>query len=134
MNKSKIFLWLIPLLFAGNIAIAQKELDPYLEMAAKNNPGLKATFNQYLANLEKVPQVGALPDPQVMFGIFAQPVETRVGAQRANISVSQAFPWFGTLGAQEEAATMMAKASYEQFKDAKHKIFFEIKSIYYDLY
>ena len=45
--------------------VAQKpdSLDHYLEIAAKNNPGLNADFLAYKASLEKVPQAGAWPDP-----------------------------------------------------------------------
>ena len=124
----------IALLFVGNQLIAQQELDQYLERAVRNNPELKASFNEYLASLERVPQIGALPDPQVMFGIFAQPIETRTGAQRANISVSQAFPWFGTLGAQKDAATMVAKSEYEKFEDSKLRLCNDVKFTYYGLY
>lgn len=111
-----------------------KQIDQYLQIAAKNNPQLKASFNQYLAALEEVPQVGALPDPQVMFGIFIQPVETRLGAQRANFSASQMFPWFGTLKAQEHAATERAKARLQTFENEKNELFKQVKFIYNDLY
>ncbi len=121
-------------LISGNFVFAQKELDQYLETAGKNNADLKAKFDLYRAALEKVPQVGALPDPQLMFGYFVQPVETRVGAQRASISLSQAFPWFGTLHAEKEAAGLMAKADFETFEDAKVKLFSEVKATYYKLY
>lgn len=133
MNKITLIL-IGYLLLTGHVLQAQSELDPYLEKAAQNNPGLKAKFNQYLATLEKVPQVGTLPDPQVMFGVFVKPVQTRVGAQKANISLSQAFPWFGTLGAQERTVTQMAKADYEVFEDAKLRLFNDVKAVYYQLY
>jgi len=114
--------------------MAQNEIDSYLVTGAENNPGLKAHFNEYLAALEKVPQVGALPDPTIAFGYFIQPVETRVGAQQAKISVAQMFPWFGTLNAKEDVATEMAKAKYELFEEAKSKLFYDIKSTWYNLY
>ena len=113
---------------------AQNELNPYLETAAANNPGLKVKFNEYMAALEKVPQVGALPDPTVAFGYFIQPVETRVGPQQAKISASQMFPWFGTLSSRENSVEALAKAKYEVFKEAKSKLFYDVKSTYYNLY
>jgi len=135
MNKaSKLSIYILLILFSSTHLWAQDELNTYLEKAAKNNPGLKASFNQYLASLEMVPQAGSLPDPQLMFGIFISPVETRVGAQRGNISLTQAFPWFGTLGAQKNAATMMAKANFEKFENAKLKLLNEVKTTYFNLY
>lgn len=101
---------------------AQDDLNQYLQTAAKNNPGLKARFNEYMAALEVAPQVKALPDLQVAFGYFIQPVETRVGPQRFKISVSQMLPWFGTNGAKEDVAVQAAKAKFEAFQEAKSKL------------
>ena len=136
MKTSKYikFLLVIFFLICGGITYTQDLLDGYLLEAANNNPGLKSKFSEYLAALEKVPQVGALPDPQVSFGYFIQPVETRVGPQRARISVSQMFPWFGTLGAKKDVATEMAKSKYETFEEAKSRLFYDVKSDWYNLY
>ncbi|WP_163707543.1 TolC family protein [Mangrovibacterium lignilyticum] len=113
---------------------AQKELNGYLQAAAENNPGLIASFNEYMAALEAVSQVSSLPDPQVAFGYFIKPVETRNGPMNFKISASQMFPWFGTLRAKEDAATHAAKAKYEQFLEAKSKLFNEVRSTYFNLY
>ena len=139
MNLKSVYITYIFLLISAfvNKVEAQENQDPlddYLEMAAKNNPELKSIFNSYLALLERMPQARALPDPTVMFSIFASPVETRVGAQNAGISLSQAFPWFGQLKSQEQAVAMLAKARYEAFEDAKNRLFFDIRSTYFDLY
>lgn len=109
-------------------------MDQYLQLAGENNPRLKALFNQYLSALEEVPQQGTLPDPQLTFGVFVQPVETRVGAQRANLSLSQMFPWFGTLGAQQETASLQAKARLQEFESEKSALFRQVKVAYNDLY
>jgi outer membrane protein TolC len=130
---SSLLLLVFCLVFTGQ-AQAQDQLDKYLTTAGENNPQLKAMFNEYLAALEQVPQVGTLPDPQLAFGIFLQPIETRVGSQRFNASVSQMFPWFGTLNAKENVATELAKAKFEDFKDSKLKLFREVGMTYNDLY
>lgn len=111
-----------------------RPVDEYLEIAGQNNPGLKSLFNQYLAALEEIPQVGALPDPQLSFAVFAQPIETRVGAQRASFSVNQMFPWFGTLTAQERVAAQRAEARLQQFEAAKLELFKQVNVTYNDLY
>jgi outer membrane protein, heavy metal efflux system len=131
----KIKYMLTVLILSGSLlAHAQDLLDSYLVQAADNNLGLKGKFSEYMAALEKVPQVGALPDPQVAFGYFVQPVETKVGPQQARFSIGQMFPWFGTLSAKEDVATQMAKAKYEMFKEAKSKLFYNVKSTWYNLY
>lgn len=122
------------LLVITNTVFAQDELNRYLEISADNNPELKAKFNEYLAALEVVPQVKSLPDPQLAFAYFIQPVETRLGPQQVSFSLTQMFPWFGTLSAREDVAVKNAKARYEAFEDAKSNLFFEVKASYYDLY
>lgn len=124
---------IILLLFVVEVQ-AQTELADYLIIGAENNPGLKAKFSEYNAALEKVPQVGTLPDPQLTFGYFISPIETRVGPQRAKFGMNQMFPWFGTLHAKEDVVIQMAKAKYEAFEEAKSKLFFEIKSAFYNVY
>lgn len=44
------------------------------------------------------------------------------------------FPWFGTLGAKEDAAIQVAKAKYEMFEEAKAKLFHEVRATYYNTY
>lgn len=113
---------------------AEGEIDKYLIIAAENNPGLKASFSEYMAALEKVPQAGGLPDPQIAFSYFIQPVETKTGPQQARFSAQQMFPWFGTLGAKKDAASEMAKVKFEIFGEAKSKLFYNVKSTWYNLY
>lgn len=131
--KTKIIILSIILALSSSL-FAQDVLNQYLETAAKNNPALKAKFNEYNASLEKVPQVGALPDPTLTFGYFAMPVETKNGPQNLKVSFTQMFPWFGTLNSKEDIFVSAAKSKYEDFEDAKSKLFFDVKSTYYDLY
>lgn len=106
-------------------------LDNYLEIAAKNNPELKADFNQYLASLEKVPQVGALPDPQSTFGFFTKPMAILGGSQVGNVQIMQMFPWFGTLQLAKDEASEMAKAKFELFNAFKANLFYQVKANWY---
>lgn len=131
----KIRLYII--IFIGFFSVtitAQEKLNEYLTIAANNNPGLKMAFNQYMAALEKAPQVSSLPDPQIAFGYFIQPIETRMGPQEFKFSATQMFPWFGTLKAKENAAIAQAKAKYERFEEEKSKLFQEVKANWYNLY
>ncbi len=133
MKKIQYIIGVLLVLISSMVS-AQEDLNKYLETAAENNPGLKARFNEYMAALEVAPQVKALPDLQVAFGYFIQPVETRVGPQQFKISVSQMLPWFGTLKAKENTAVQMAKVKFEAFQEAKSKLFNEVRSTYYNLY
>lgn len=125
---------LIGIILITRMAAAQEVLDGYLIIAAQNNPALKAKFSEYLSALEVIPQVKTLPDPQIAFGYFIQPVETRTGPQLFRFSASQMFPWFGTLKAKENASIQAAKAKYELFQETKSKLFNSVKSTYFNLY
>nr|WKN38607.1 TolC family protein [Tunicatimonas sp. TK19036] len=111
-----------------------QSLDDYLKTAAENNPELKAYFNEYLAALEQVPQVGSLPDPELSMGFFIQPMERFMGNQQADIQLMQMFPWFGMLRTQKDEANKMALAQFEEFQDAKNQLFYQVKSTWYQLY
>lgn len=128
----KIYLIVILTLFTCKL-FAQNLLADYKLAAAESHPGLKSTFNEYLAALERVPQSGVLPDPQVSFGYFISPVETRVGPQKMKFSLSQMFPWFGTLSKEKSVATELAKARFEAFEAEKRALDLEVSKQYYEL-
>lgn len=130
--KEKILITII-LLFSVNLGFAQT-LDDYFKIAAENNPGLQAKYYEYEAALQKVPQVDKLPDPVFSFGYFISPVETRVGAQQAKFSLSQMFPWFGSLKAQGDAAALMAEAKFQNFINERNKLYYRLATAYYPLF
>src|SRR6056297_447338 len=92
-----------------------QSLEDYFQVAAENNPQLQASYNEYQAALQRIPQVNALPDPEFSFGYFISPVETRLGPQQAKFSLSQMFPWFGTLEARGDAASLQAESKFQSF-------------------
>lgn len=121
------------MLFSGSMSFAQTLTD-YFKTAAENNPGLQAAYNEYEAALQKVARVSAFPDPTFSFGYFISPVETRVGPQQAKFSLTQLFPWFGTLKAQGDAAALLAEAKFQNFIDARNQLYYKVAAAYYPLY
>jgi outer membrane protein TolC len=105
----------------------------YLEAAVKNNPEIKAAFNRYLAAVQKIPQVSALPDPQATIGYFINPMVLPGGDQTAKIQLMQMFPWFGTLQSAKDEASMMAKAKYAMLNIVKADIYYRVKAKWYQL-
>lgn len=111
-----------------------QSINDYLKEAADNNPSLKASYTEFEASMKKVTQVNALPDPKLSLGYFISPIETRVGPQRAKVSLTQMFPWFGTLKVKEEVATLHAESKYHSFLDKKNQLFHQVKQAYYPLH
>lgn len=124
---------ILSILLLLNLRGVGQQLEDYLREAAENNPGIKARFEAYMAALQQSDQAASLPDPQLAFGYFIMPVETRVGPQQARISLSQMFPWFGILGTREDMAVLEAKARYAEFEEAKNELFFQVRETYYAL-
>jgi outer membrane protein TolC len=108
-------------------------LNQYMNIAAKNNPTVLQKFYEYKAALQKVPQAGGLPDPEVNVGVFLQPMELVNGNQVADIRLMQMFPWFGTLKAAKDEMSLMAMAKFESFRDAQLQVFFEMKRTWFGL-
>jgi outer membrane protein TolC len=130
----KFIINIILLVFLGTSVSQAQTLNDYFKIAAQNNPGLQSKYKEFEAALQKVDQVSTLPDPNISFGYFISPVETRVGPQRARFSLTQMFPWFGTLRAQGDAAALMAEAKYQSFLDARNKLYYQVAVAYYPLY
>jgi outer membrane protein TolC len=106
----------------------------YLEIAAKNNPGVLQKFSEYQAALQKIPQVGSLPDPELSAGVFLSPMELVSGNQVADLRLMQMFPWFGVLRYGKDEMSLMAKAKFELFRDAKLQVFYDVQRSWYELY
>jgi len=105
-------------------------LADYLAYAALNNPGLKSEFEQWRAALNAIPQAQALSDPRLTYSYYIRSVETRVGPQQHSLTLSQRFPWFGTIEARTDAAAFAARAAYQRYQARKLQVFEEVKSAY----
>ena len=128
----KVIIFIIILVFSLS-SYSQDSLLYYLEIAAKNNPTVLQRYAEYEAALQKVPQAGSLPDPEISLGVFLRPMELASGKQVADIQLMQMFPWFGVLKNAKDEMSLMAKAKFETFRDAKLQVFFDIQRTWYEL-
>ena len=136
-NKIKIQAYITGIaLLLGLLPAFSQQADSlawYLETAARNNPLVNSNFALYKASLEKIPQAGAYEDPELDIGVFVKPMETLSGKQIADFTLMQMFPWFGTRKAARNEATEMSRMAYEQFREARNNLFYEVKSQWYQL-
>ncbi|MHC1733136.1 MAG: TolC family protein [Bacteroidales bacterium] len=109
-------------------------LAAYLEIAARKNPGVQKALYEYQAALQKVPQAGSLPDPQLSAGIFLKPMELMSGNQVADFQLMQMFPWFGVLRSAKDEMSLMAQAKYELFRDAKIQVGYDVQRAWFELF
>lgn len=106
----------------------------YLKLAAENNPTVLQRFNEYEAALKKVPQAGALPDPQLDLGVFITPMDLLGGKQVADMRLMQMFPWFGVLKNARDEMSLMAMSKFELFRDARFQVWFDVRRTWYELF
>lgn len=131
----KKILLIINLLFSFIGYCQQSDsLNYYFEIAAKSNPTVLQRFNEFQASLQKVPQVGSLPDPQLEIGVYLNSMELTNGNQVADIKLMQMFPWYGVIKNSKDEMSMMAKAKFETFKDAKLQVFYDLQLAWFDLF
>ncbi len=126
--------WTIMLLCIVLSLGAQTPLDNYLKVAAEQNPQLQMKYKAFEKAMENIQGSKSLNDPTLNFGYFISPIETRVGAQRFKVGLSQLFPWFGTLKARSNLATKQAEAAYADFLESKNRLFLNVKLKWLELY
>lgn len=119
---------LLPMMVPG------QTLAELLSQVTTENLSLKAMDKTYLAALEKAPQVRQIPNTEFGLGVFPLPVETRLGAQAARISIAQMFPWFGTLKKKEELALTSAQALNQLTERQTLEVTFQLKQAYFQWY
>ncbi|MDR8390470.1 TolC family protein [Aliifodinibius sp. S!AR15-10] len=110
------------------------QLDHYLQEAARNNPELQALVYKYRSILEQAPQVGTLPDPEVMFMYFANPRNYSSPLSRMTLSASQWFSWFGTLNTAEKRVQSLARAQLDEVINTRNRLFRDIKEVRFQMY
>ncbi|MDR9449105.1 MAG: TolC family protein [Psychroflexus sp.] len=126
-------LLLIGVLLCFGFQLKAQSLEELKTISAENNLELKAQFKAFEAQLESVTQAKSWQDPNLSFGYFISPIETRVGPQIARFSLTQMLPWFGTYKAKGNIAAYRAEAEFEKFQDQKLKLFLKVAEKYYDL-
>ncbi|HHI79417.1 MAG TPA: TolC family protein [Planctomycetes bacterium] len=106
-------------------ALSERE---FLELVLLRNRGLKNAYESWKAALQAAGATGFLPEPKAMVGVFLEPVETRVGPQRAFVRLGQAFPLTRRLSAKEEAARRRAEAQAALFRQKSLDVLSEAKA------
>ncbi len=134
MKKITLIFFFQILITSLILAQNQDSLIFYERIAVKNNPDIQVAALNYENSLQKIDYLSSLPDPTISFGYFISPVETRLGPQLGKISVSQMFPWFGTLNTKEKQAATLSNSLYNKYIDKKNEIIYNVKKSYFKLY
>ena len=101
--------------------------------ALEGNPRIQGVLLEYRAAQSRVPQAAALPNPTLSFTQHVRGPQTRVGPQFSSVSLSQAFPWFGTLADRREIAVTESAIRSESHEGQRAETIRQVKLAYYDL-
>ena len=77
--------------------------------AYDHNPDILAAREAWKAVVARQGLVTALPDPQLSFTYFPDPIETRLGPQDWNVTISQSIPFPGKLAKAGDVAAAEAR-------------------------
>jgi len=117
---------------------ATLELDSLIVEALQNNPDFKMLQSRLEAFNARVGPAGALPDPQIGFGINNLPMDTYSFEQEAmtqkSIFINQVIPFFGKRGLRKEIAELGTKIAESEVEEINLQIIQMVRSTYYDLY
>jgi len=128
------------LLSASQAPPAQLTLAWLMQEALQRNPEIRAEMREVDAKRARAPQVGALPDPIVMFGQNNEgnfvPFTTlgKFDFSEVYMGFTQEFPLFGKRGLREQVASSEADAQWWEYDFARKQVIANLKAVYYDLY
>lgn len=121
------------LLVVSALPLRGQSLDSLRNLLRRNNPDLQALGYDYRAALAISPQLAQLPDLEIGGGISILPVETRLGPQRARVTVTQMLPWPGTLAAMSKLADARAQPFLEQAAARQLELIYELETGYFGM-
>jgi outer membrane protein, heavy metal efflux system len=108
-------------------------LNKYLEIAYQQSDKLRAAFYGWVAVKSRSEQAGYLPEPEVMFNYFVNPMRYDGPFAQASIGVVQMFPWFGTRKLEKDGANLLSHASWQQVELARLDVYEQTKLSWYTL-
>ena len=114
-------------------AYGDDRLALLIQEAIADSPAIRQALALHRAELQRLPQMTALPDPTLAVTQFARSPETRVGPQTTLVSVTQAFPGFGKRRLRGESASRAALVRAEAVVALRGDVVRRVKLAYYDL-
>lgn len=108
-------------------------LPELIAQAYENSPSIRAAREQWRAAVEKYRLATAYPDPQLMITYFPEPIETRLGPQDWNASLSQMIPFPGKLGKVGEIARADIRMAKVNMDMAVREVTLSIRESYHEL-
>lgn len=109
-------------------------LRALIDTAIAGNPEIKAARARWRKEVEGYRVAVGLPDPQVMGTYFPEPIETRLGPQDYNLTVTQMIPFPGKLSKAGQVAEARAEIANADMNRAVREVVLKVKESFYERY
>ena len=109
------------------------DLSDLLHYAYLLNPSITASRESWQIFIENYRIGKSYPDPQLMTTYFPKPIETRLGPQDWNLTLSQAIPFPGTLSQKGKVLEADVKIARLMVDKTVKNIVTAVSSSYYEL-
>ena len=113
--------------------VKDARLAGLLREVLDRNPGLAALEARVRSVAERPAQARSLPDPNASVTAYLETPETRVGPQKAALTLSQKFPWFGKRGLREQAAVHEGGAARARLESARLERLTKARVYYHEI-
>ncbi len=110
------------------------ELPALIEEATDRNPAIITAREKWQSAQEIIEARRALPDPQLNYTYFVEPIETRVGAQRHILGAKQRFPFYGKRALRAQVASKEADALEATYEAVRQEVIRQVKKNFYQLF
>ncbi|UCF91226.1 MAG: TolC family protein [Desulfobacterales bacterium] len=101
--------------------------------AYRENPSIQAAREEWKATVEEYKAATALPDPQLLVSYFPEPIETRLGPQDWNLTLSQLIPYPGKLSKAGEVVQADAQIARLKLDRAVRDMILSIRESFQEL-
>lgn len=102
--------------------------------AYQNNPSIVEAREDWKASIEEYRVTEGYPDPKLNFTYFIDPIETRLGPQDWNATLTQQIPFPGRLSNAGEVAMADSEIARLQLDKTIRDIIVAIRESFYELY
>jgi cobalt-zinc-cadmium efflux system outer membrane protein len=109
------------------------DLSDLLHYAYLSNPSITASRESWQIFIENYRMGKSYPDPQLMTTYFPKPIETRLGPQDWNLTLSQVIPFPGTLSQKGKVLEADVKIARLMVDKTVKNIVTAVSSSYYEL-
>ena len=122
-----------------NFSALEKKLSKGLELSDLvnfvylSNPSITVSRKSWQISIENYRIGKSYPDPRLTTTYFPSPIETRLGPQDWNVSLSQTFPFPGTLDQKGKVLEADARIARLKLDRTVKRVIVEVSTSYYEL-